>query len=225
MKKPQNNFSTLIRQELVDSFADTVKNEINEFEKTKIETKNSISNIEKSISSLKDDLKAINDSLQYTIQDILEHFLKEKQSLKSEFEEQRRYMKTNVLDCQKHRKEVDDSIVKFIKKQDCEILFNGLNDKISKSDVNNYKNKEELKNYYDSKCKEFLLNLESITKYNCFMFDVINSTLEKHKKNLEEYKITTEGYARENLILKKEIFIMEKKIENLYTLIDRLTGD
>ena len=42
------------------------------------------------------------------------------------------------------------------------------------------------------------------------------------EKVLEEYKLDSTGVLKEIQVYKKSMFIIEKKIENIYTLIERL---
>lgn len=110
----------------------------------------------------------------------------------------------------------------------------------------NYSNKNDTKNLkkdVDSKIKEVteshLITIQDLQKEVKILFNSLKDDFLKFKSNTENKfieimdqiemnynitKIDREGVLKEVRVYEKTIFILEKKIENIYTLIERISG-
>lgn len=96
--------------------------------------------------------------------------------------------------------------------------FSGL---VSQSMQSNLESLQNMQNEIYKKISEISQEVKDLSLSNDLKFDSIDSEYEKKycESNLDKSKILSDLKVYD-----KSIFIMEKKIENLYTLIDRLKG-
>jgi len=217
-----NNFRDLIREELVKRFEDVVVEEMRKHSAAVLKTNNELKYLHDLFENFKKDLELLKNQNKSDYKETQEISRKEIARIEQAFDSQRRFMKTNAS----HMDEVADSLQKKI---------DNLVDIEEFSDLKNYcsetrKDISEMSN--DS--------METITKILHTYSLEASKALEDHKREtsskmevlgndhvvaaqlLDTYRVDARGVLKELQIYKKSVLILEKKIENLYTLIDRL---
>ena len=118
----------------------------------------------------------------------------------------------------------------FQQLHDCHIVY------CRKSDIESFKNdmeskiNESTKNYlssfqmYEQDLKSMVISLkDAFLKLKSLLEDKIGALNERMENKFCLMRLDKEGVLKEIRIYEKSMFIIEKKIENIYTLIDRLT--
>ena len=220
MKK--TNFSSIIRQELVKRFDGVVQEEIKKTQKYIDYTRSIISIIkEKQDEQQKDFIKFLR---------ILEDFEKKFEKkfevkisqIEENFETQRKYIRKNNSHIEEFKNFFEEKCRKFIDYS----VFNTF-----RNELNSVHN--SIYEYIKSETRSFIKLFSEREKAYDHSRESIKKEFESLKRNLNEeliclqeknniYLIEIEGFRRENEILKKSLFIIEKKIENIYTLIERM---
>lgn len=220
----RNNLKSLIRQELVERFEQVVKDEINRHNSAILVYQNEISELRK----LFDDHKKI--------------LINWKENSHKDFDKaQENFIETAVKLEKKHRDQ--DAFLTEKGKQFSEVLQehqSSLNHFALKEELLKLKEeiKEELKIFSSEmfeerkKHRDDILNqqkkLEEKVERECDKFNkVVYSCVEDMNKFSDKLSVNivdAQGITRMIKIDQKALFIVEKKIENIYTLIQRLTN-
>ncbi len=212
----------MIKEELVKRFDSVVREEIRAHDISVKRADKDISLLKELFIGFKKDHEKLriqnSDSFNKT-QDL---FTQECLNNQKDFNNQRRFITESS-------KRVEECIEDFKKKIDefvtCEALekycfyvnetFLTLNKKIS--DSSNLQDK----NFHKSEIKLMGILEESQVVCNKNL-EKLNETIKSLKERFEEYRVDALGILKELQVYKKTVFIMQKKIENLYTLIERL---
>lgn len=219
-----NNFKSLIKDEFVKKFEQTILDEIRNYKKSiaDIEEQFSILNIKCNTLAIKQ--KDFFDLINNIKSDCKNHLIQEKEELFDKFESHRKYINENV---DKVQHDLNSFLIKF-------------SQFVKKDDLENEKSfiQSQLKDMYlifekeNKKINQFIFEIKSgILR----LFDELDLSLKKdfvkvnekiediNKKN-DINKVDFDGLLKELREYKKSMFIIEKKIENIYTLIKRIGG-
>lgn len=218
----KNNFTNLLKEEMVNRFESIVKNEIRE--KTKFIQDNLlvIENLKKDLRACSDDYQKLKNLMESLFKSISDKFVIEKNEMNNIFKE--------------HKESNFFNINKFSN------LLNGFSDKIKECvNLKDYETQKKdgefklekiLKSYKDN-FDNLQLNFEKLysdhldrtvdfhrqTSNVCDSFsNKLNDIEDKFNRSIVEIK----GIFQEIQVYKKSMYIIEKKIENIYTLIERL---
>lgn len=221
MKK---NFSTLIREEMVSRFDQVVKDEIRRSDLAIIEYK-------KSIDNLKFQLDNIVEESSYVKKDLFDIRILVVSTIKNEVCQLENHCNSQISSLNRSFKELIDSF------SDCK---NTVKDKISNQsfkisvdEINQRINEFEKKldNLGKSVRQEIHHSIENVLGITDQIASSMSIYLGKANDNLlnlksivDEYKVDSSGVLRELQIYKKSMFIIEKKIENIYKKIEKLEG-
>ncbi len=220
MKK--SNFSQLIREELVKRFEGVVRNEINSYQNAQTNFIKKLEDLGKELQSLKNELQFLKTDSDKSYNDIITKFVTEKKSLKEEFDDQRRYIKTSIAESEKFIKEANEKIDNHVAVESLNDLIHGINEEICYLKVSQHAYEKMVeKMIYEAKV-DIIERLEEINSVNKDQLDKFSKIIDDYKTKVSEYYVSNEGFLRELNCHKRVVFIQEKKIENLYTLIDRL---
>jgi hypothetical protein len=218
----RNNFSSLVKQEMVNRFESVVKEEIRlnaqsieSNQKQLEEARSTIQSLEVKIHTHKSEMTDLFASLMNT-------FLREKQLSDKKVED----FCSNV---QKSMSSLKDDVATL-----------SINHANSLSKEEYEERKHDMIKHFDVGINVNQANIESAKSYNEKMFvdgskrhedlwskvDALQSLISDQNKELEKkiqtFKVDSDGVLQELRIYKKEMFIIDKKIENIYTLIERL---
>lgn len=216
-----NNFTSLIKDELVSRFESVVKNEISQYQKEKKHTDNEISTLRSEVASLKEELNKSMNRMEGVCYFISKRADEEKTQLEKDFDEQRRYLRKNSQEIKEHIKSSEETLSQFIDRAKFYEFVSHVNMSISKINIDRDKDKNttlealhdiefKVKNAYHSDMIHHAIHIDRLIK-----------SVSDFKDKMEEHRVNNEGFVRDLLIYKKTISIIEKKIENLYTLIER----
>ena len=219
-----NNFRDLIKEELVNRFEDVVKNEINEFRKSQDNISSRFIQIESQLKLLHSEVKYLKDFVTKKCEDVYIKCEQDKNNLEKSFDEQRKFIRVNSDAITTHIKENSHILESFADQSNVEKSFEFVNVEIKGIKNELHRAKEEAKN------EDFILKTV-LQGY----FDVKSNFLQDELSDLAKdfsdvkskiscFSVDNEGFLRELKCCKKEAFVQEKKIENIYTLIERLRG-
>jgi len=219
MKK---NFSHLIKQELVNRFEDVVKNEIRQHNLAIKKTNDDVLELKKSFEYCLNDLKSLRKNQEENFNKTNENFHSEKVSIEN--------------CCNLHKDFIRDKL------NIMNLKVEGLSEDVS--------GMEKSENFleYRYEMQEFLKNERNVLRdiirqgidygfldyvkdkeFNIKNFNELKNAYSVLSKNIsiilgkiDSYKVESDGLLKELRMYKKDVFIIEKKIEALMTIVDNL---
>lgn len=219
-----NSFRDLIKEELVNRFEDVVKNEINEFRKSQENISNRFNKIESDIESFRKEIQGVRDCISFKCDELYLKYEQNKNSIEKSFDEQRKFIRINSDAITAHIKENSRNLESFADQSNVEKSFKSIKVEIKNIQNALHRAKEEAKN------ENFTLKT-ALQEYLEVKITCLKNELSDLAKNFSDVKskiscfsVDNEGFLRELKCCKKEAFVQEKKIENIYTLIERLMG-
>lgn len=220
----KNNFSHLIKTEMVKRFEDLIKQQITENELLVKNFQMNMDSLHKDFIDLAKNLQNIKTNHTNLYQDTQNKFIHEKKELENSFENQRVMIREWIKNIKSYiendKKQNSEYAIKKDILDQCELL----NSKIEKyqvffdreiRDINNAL--AENLHEYESKLAEVQKEHEKKEKNVCELIQNLDTKINTQKNHCE-------GVLKEIQIYKKRVYIIEKKIENLYMLIERLKG-
>lgn len=218
----RRNLTALIKEELVKRFESVVRDEIQEHKAAVQKSDKDLSEIKALFNEFKKEHDALKQQNLDLYQETQKTFLEEVKRIEKSFEIQNSF----IVEC---REEVSEKLKEL---KEC-------SDQYIKKDVflNNLEYMHKCIGEFEKKLHEQNIDLESrlfkkfdetkleYEEYNRYIKSRIDSCLDQIKSTKEElstYKIDSAGVLRDLQVYKKTMFILEKKIENIYTLINRL---
>jgi len=218
----KNNFAHLIKQELVNRFEDVVKNEIRQHNLAIKKTNDDVLELKKSFEDCLNDLKSLRKNQEENFNKTNENFHSEKVSIEN--------------CCNLHKDFIRDKL------NIMNLKVEGLSEDVS--------GMEKSENFlaYRYEIQEFLKNESNVLRdiirqgIDCGFLDYVkdkefniksfnelknaNSVLSKNISvilgKIDSYKVESDGLLKELRMYKKDVFILEKKIEALMTIVDNL---
>lgn len=217
----KNNFSALIKDELVKRFESVVREEIKSHNLAVERSNRQISEL-KTLFDLflveHEKLKNQNAECYSFTQDT---FKVEKKDLENAFEEQRRFIKQNNVKVENYLKDLKSRASNFISNTDFEEFKKKTEDFIQSIKKSISDEREMLlEKIYEAYTNNRSYLHESVKKSD-EKLDRFQKSLDMFRSELDRYRIDEQGVLRELQTYKKSVFIIEKNIENLYTQIER----
>ncbi len=216
-----NNFKSLIKDEFIKRFEQTILDEIKQYQDCQKENEKKFLLINTRLDEIQKQQKEVAYLLINAKIDFAKEFVNQKNDLFEKFESQRRYIneKINFIDClakelcEKSNSNVTQNDlsdqISMLQSQ----MFNiGLNAEKEKRNISEliYQIKEEICDYVEDIEKKMSDNLTKLSK-----------DLFATNESVDTSKIDSSGVLKELQAYKKSMLILEKKIEHIYTLIDR----
>ncbi len=222
MRHNRNNLTNLIKEELVKRFDSVVRDEIKRHDLSVERSNKDISLLKELFLGFKTGHEKLRIQHAASFKETQDLFTQECQNQKNSFDSQRRSIRENC-------KRVDEFIEDFKNKIDGFITYEAF-DKYGlcvnesfldlKKHLYDYSN-IQYKNFHKSEIK--LMKLLDDVKYLCTKrFGDIDREFNSLSDKFQEYRVDAIGVLKELQVYKKTVFIMQKKIENIYTLIERL---
>jgi hypothetical protein len=219
----RNNLNQLINKQLVDQFQNVVKAEIRKHNTAIEKTDHAIEELKKTFSEFYEENKNTKSTTESLYRDILKNFKDCTDEISDSFNDQRIFIKENDKKLNRIIEEFEQTIKSLVNFQCFEdYRIDTLHD-FSSLQKEFEESKELIRVEIWDSYKKNRSYIHSTSKESNERSDEIKGLLVSLKKDLEEYKTDAVGILRENEVVKKSMFIMEKKIENIYTLIARLT--
>jgi predicted nucleic acid-binding Zn-ribbon protein len=219
MKK--NNFSALVKQEMVSRFQDVVTNEINEHRDAYVALGKAIEGINSRISELKIELDNLSKKSWTDCQNVIDAFLLEKTKLQEDFENQRKFIRTNTSDIQQHIRDVNESVCQFVKRSKFDDDLSNVKKECDsiKITISDQSNTHAI--LLDETSKTIVRYTQEEIQKNLEVNEKLGKKIDEFARKMDEYMVANEGFIRDMKVLKKTNFIIEKNIENLYTLMNK----
>lgn len=224
MHRSRPNLTTLIKEELVKRFDSVVRDEIKRHDLSVERADKDISLLKELFIGFKTEHEKLRIQHEASFKKTQDLFTKECRKQQNDFEGQRRFIKENYKKVGELVEDFKKNIDEFVSTETfneygtyVDEYFLDLNKHICKvSSVQD-------KNFHKSELKVMTILEESQQTCNQNL-EKLNETMESLKGKFEEYRVDAVGILKEIQVYKKTAFIMQKKIENLYTLIDRLNN-
>lgn len=216
------NFSTLIKEELVKRFESVVTNEINMYRNAQLDLLNKFSSLENELSLLRKELSFLKDINDKSYNDVVTKFITEKNNLKEEFDEQRRFIRENISTVDRLVNSVTKKVSNFVDNIKFDEFMDETNYAISQTNVEINDCNEKIYSFISETEKELRKDLFSNLDNQQFVVNKLTKAIDEFRLNLNECFTSNEAFIKELQAHKRTVFVQEKKIENLYTLIERL---
>lgn len=221
-RSTQNNFSHLIKDELVKRFEGVVKEEIRKYNLAVDKTDCQISDLKKQILEIQNRFKVVEDENTKNCLELKSLYLEEKKKLEKNFSDTKKNHSNKRKSIEEIQEKLNFLLCSHVEKERYE-LFEGktleslknYNDIIQK-DRNNAKSDFEL---FKKHCELFLS--DALKRFEEILFKM-DDKLSKFESKLDTNIVDATGIARMIKIEQKSVFIMEKKIENIYTVLERM---
>lgn len=221
-RSTQNNFSHLIKEELVKRFEGVVKEEIRKHNLAIAKTDCQISDLKKQLDVIQNRFKVVEDKTAHNCQELRSQFFEEKKNLEKNFSDTRDIYSERKKSIEEMQENIELLLLSHVPKEEYDafvertnLILKNYND-IIQIDRKNAKNDlEVLKN----RCE--LSISESLKKFENILSDM-NEKLSEFESKLQTNIVDAAGISRMLKIEQKSIFIIEKKIEDLYTLNKRI---
>ena len=221
MKK---NFSSLIREEMVSRFDQVVKDEIRRSDLAIIEYKKALDNLKDQISYISSEGSCFKQDL-FNIRDFVTS------TIKSEVKELEKHCNSQIISMHRFVDRIGKSLESFkqeiskkVSKEELEDKFEILYEKISNTEKLVAKLGKSIR-------EEMYLSFEKLLEITDKIEESLSIYIEKSdgyfisiNRKIDENKIDATGVLRELQVYKKSMFIIEKKIENIYKKIENLEG-
>ncbi len=219
---PGNNLKHLIKEELVKRFESVVREEIQRYENSISENNKQFYLINARLDEFCDHEKRVCALLEKLRIDCKNDVVTEKKDLFEKFEAQRRHVNEKVKSIESLTNDLFKQSASFVDKQDLLDEVSILQSQMINIGLNAEKQKKHLCECIHE-IKEDLIDLindfqNHTSKRLAEIQEQINTINESNKSN----KIDSSGILKELQVYKKSVFIIEKNIENIYKLIDRI---
>lgn len=212
----------MIKEELVKRFESVVREEIIRHDISVKRSNEDISLLKELFIGFKKDHDKLRIQHLESFKKTQDHFTEECQNQKNDFDDQRRFIRENSKRLDGLMEDFKNQIDEFVSCQSFDEYgayvneyFLTLNKNIGDSSNIQENNLFKVKN-------EFMDLLERYQGVFSQNLDKLKETIDFLKAKFEEYRVDSVGVLKELQVYKKTVFIMQKKIENLYTLIERL---
>jgi len=220
MKK--SNFGLLLKEEMVSRFDSVLRSQIQEFDRTKENIQQNLDRLEKNILVVKNYCDAINDTAEDCKKEVSTYFLKQKDSFDETVTTQIKYVRSIGDNVQFHLKQLNDTMSKAV-------LFENFNKEITQNYLEHnqinlkiHKSEQKSIEYCEKKIDGLLTEQNNKNNYLQVLIDNLRLLFNTNLNVTEELTQKVDSFNREMNVLKKSVFIIEKNIENIYTLIERM---
>lgn len=218
----RNNLNELIRKQLVSQFENVVKEEIRQHNLAIERNDKSLKELQEAFREFHKDYGKLQSTNEVLYQKNLQNFNEAIDKVNESFDGQRTFIRNNDERINKIIIEFEKNIDNFISH---DLFFTFKTGLYGNFDYVYKKIKEQKQELKKSIYESYSKNKSLIQDYRIKSderFHVMDERFRVLEKSLEEYKIDSKGVLKELQVYKKTAFIMEKKIENLYTLVERL---
>lgn len=218
----RHNLNQLIKEQLVNQFENVVKEEIRHHNIAIEKNDNLLKELKESFREFHKEHEKLKSTNEDLYNENLKNFIDTISKIHESFDNQRRFIRENAKKLDALIEDFKNQIGEYIKLESFEYqkfyveegfksLKKHIEDKSKYHDGNLYKEKIEMTGLLDAAKELFIQS-----------FDKLNNSMECLESKFEKYRIDSVGVLKEIQVYKKSMFIIEKKIENLYTLIERI---
>lgn len=218
----KNNFSSLVKQEMVNRFESVIKDEINANNRLISETNKSLEEMRKDIDSFKDDYQKLKNSDQDLYNRLSVQCVNDKIDLEKKFTD-------HVLATSKNIEKFFNTLLALSEKVSKCLDKDAFEAEKSEEKKSLDKAIEDLKAHlhtsqmtFETLHKDHLVNVDSFCKQVVAEQEKFTKRLVDVDMKFAAYMTDFAGLLKEIRVYKRENFIAHKEIEKLYILIERL---
>lgn len=218
----RSNLSALIKEELVKRFENVVQEEIRSHNIAIEKSNRDITHLTNLFEDFKKLLENIKTQNSEDYQKLFDEFVKKLKKQEEAFEDQRRFIKKNASQMDEIAKNLQSNIDELLDIPSFNTYIQNVNDEFKRINEKFHDFDQNMRNYI-FKEKQY------ISKHNQTQFSSVRTAIgylrdqiEMIKKEIHTNKIDSDGVLKELQCYKKSMFIIEKKIENIYSQIERL---
>ena len=219
----KKNFASLIKDEIVKRFSSVVSEEIRQHNLAIERSDASIRAMQTELDQYKLQIKKLYAENLKLHEDTREQFRKEKESLESVFSSQRDFVNGISAKIENYILDFVDVASTLCKRSDHENCKDELLNKIHNLSLKIQQDKKDIDEQIARSSFENRKNIDHYSDEFRNSLSDMNKAITLTNNMASTDRIDSVGVLRELQIHKKSVFIIEKKIENLYTLIERLT--
>jgi hypothetical protein len=216
------DLNSLLKEQMVDRFEEIVKHEIHNHNQAIRKTADAIALMEETLQSVKDDyikLKNRNDEIYH---EVTRRFDSEKESLEKLFQEHKIGVFSNLELMNNQALALAYKLENYVPVKEFAA------EKVSQDKKIDFQ-AQLIQKHFESCHKQLEVTLEEIERKLEENYKNIGQQLQSFsaklsnlESRLEIFKVDASGVLKELQVYKKAMYIIEKKIENIYTLIERL---
>ena len=216
------NIKSLIKDEMVKQFEGSIADEVRQYNLTVVSQNNELDCIKSLIENMLKEQKELTVNQLKSKSECLDAFSKEKDDLFLKNEEHRRFINEMVSILKKEVECVKEKSESFIKNTDLATCVVALNQHMARMEESAVLESKRLRELVEKEKQSILSQIDVDTKTLNFYKDFCDKQHEEQEKKIDVNSVDAKGVLRELQIHKKSVFIVEKKIENIYTQIERL---
>jgi len=218
----RNNFSSLVKQEMVNRFESVIKDEILANDRNIASTNKSLEQMRKDIDSLKSEYEARKNSNQDLYNRLSAQFSSEIDAVEKKLKEHFESTAKNLESFSHVTASFSDKINGYISKESNEILKVEEKKRVDDQVDSLRKHLNEAQLTFERLHEDLLEKNSEFYRQVFHDQDKLLNKISEIDAKFEAYKVEFAGILKEIRIYKRENFISHKEIEKLYILIDRL---
>lgn len=218
-----NNIQSLIKDEIVKRFEAVIKEEIRQYSLTVSRQDSEMLAIRSLLESILKDQNEWNVKNMQSKQDCIDAFKKEKKDLFEKNEDHRRYVNEKVNSFNKDVECLKQDSLLFVKNSDLVKSLLTLKSEMIDMEFRAELERKRLRELIDQEKQTILSKIDMETKTLNEHNDLMTRQYQEQEKKINVSSVDSKGILKELLVYKKSMLIIEKKIENIYTLIERNT--
>ena len=211
------SISALIKDELVHRFEALTKEEVRQHKLAIEKTELKINKLQKSYDELLYVYEGLKSNLSTIREELKNDYQKERLKLSDEFDSQRIVIKDN----DKSIKELICSVVEIMQSvvthEELESVVRNIIQTISQNRTDTHKEIENQSLLNKKIIDELEKHLEFLNNKIHDDVKTVSKSLDVYSRDLSQNKVDAAGVIREILVYKKSMFILEKKVEHLFT--------
>ena len=212
----------MIKKTLVDQFENVVKEEIRQHNRSVRFTDEALAELKEKFKEFRGDHDKLVVQNKGFYEDTQRKFEQEKESLEDDFDVQRRYIGSSKKKIEEYLASLEVAVKVFVTQEEIKEFEQQFETSILALSLVWKDQKEILSEELYVKSQSLQNEINEVSEKNELENANHSQAVQELVKKVERYILDAAAVLRELQVYKKTMFIMEKKIENLYTLIGRL---
>lgn len=217
-----NNLKDLIKIELVNRFEGVVIDEIRKNEDARREIRKEIESIYASLEKIQIDIQNSNYELEKSLSKELKKIINEISKHQDNINTQEKILYDKCKEVDRNMHFMGSKIDETLSKVEFDTCFENLKKELKQEKLHRHVENQAIDSKISSLEKKILDFFCSEIESLLSRMRKLENTIENFDEKINLFSVHNEGFVKELACCKKETFIHEKKIENIYTLIDRI---
>ncbi len=219
-----NNFKDLIKNEMVNRFENVILDEIALYKNSVKEITDALALCSEEISETKKSIQDVKNFVSSSCDSLESRFFEERSIMQNDVDSQRVYLKEKCNFINEQAKQLKNCMNEIVTIDEYDEKIASVMNSLERLQVSNLENNDRIE-------QKLVAFQEEVNRFvvasNSTLLQQINmlSDTVRSKQDVIDALISDHVFASKEIEhIKKTAFIQEKKIENLYTLIERLKG-